>query len=78
MMRRADQHQVHAVDQPRVALEEIEQLGAALVLVDPPDVDGEPVAQSNFWRKRRRWCAGNLRSDADDHSGDVAGCSTTL
>ena len=40
--RAADEHQVEAARKRRgVAQEEVEQLLAALVLVDPPDVDGK-------------------------------------
>ena len=55
MMRRADQHQVHAFDERRaVMLEEIEQLGAALVLVDAADVDREPIAHVELLAEPRR------------------------
>ena len=44
-VRRADQDQVHAIDQRRaVVFEELEQLEAAFVLVDAADVDREAVS----------------------------------
>ena len=71
MCARADQHQVHAVDERRaVVLEEFEQLGAALVLVDAADVDREAIAHVELLPEAPGVRAlGNLRADADHHAG---------
>ena len=50
-------------------LEEIEQLDAALVLVDAPDVDREAIAQVELLPEAAAVRAfGDLRADADDHA----------
>ena len=59
----------------QVALEELEQLLAALVLVDAADVDGERAADVVLLPEARRLrVLRHLRSDADDDRRHVAGC----
>ena len=72
--RRADEHQVHALGhRPAVALEELEQLAAALVLVDPADVDREPVAEIELLAKARG--AGLVREWPTRHPTTTPGTS---
>jgi len=55
----------------QVALEELEQLVAALVLIDAADVDRERSADVVFLAEAGALrIVGHLRSDADDDSGN--------
>ena len=65
---RPDEHQIQAVRiHHRVALEEREELFAALVLVDAPDVNRErPLDVELLPEPPRLRAIRNLRSDADD------------
>ena len=65
------EHEVHAVDERRaVMLEELEQLDAALVLVDAADVDREAIAHVELLAEAPAVRSfRNLRADADDHAG---------
>ncbi len=53
----------------QVRVEELEQLLAALVLVDAADVDGERTADVELLPETRRLRIGrHFRADADDHA----------
>ena len=79
-VRRADQHEVHAVDERRaVVLEEFEQLDAALVLVDAADVDREAIAHVELLAEaRRRSTAREFPSRRRRPRRAPSGCSTTV
>ena len=66
-VRCTDQHQVHAIDQRRaVVFEELEQLEAALVLVDAANVDRESVAHLELLAEAAAVRPfGNLGANAD-------------
>ncbi len=67
---RADEHQVHAVDERgAVVLEVLEELGAALVLVDAAHVDREAVADAELLAEAAGVRSlGHFRSDTHHHA----------
>ena len=71
----ADEDQIEAVRvHDRVALEELEELAAALVLVDAADVDRErPLDVELLPKAPRLRPLGNGRTHADDDARDPAG-----
>ena len=65
-----------SADDPRVALEVVEQLRAALVLVDAADVDREPIAEVELLPepRRRRSAAGISDPTPTTTPGHVVCC----
>src|SRR4029078_9091388 len=69
-VRRADQAEVHAVDERcAVVCEELEQLDAAFVLIDASDIDRKAIAHVELLAEatgvRSLW---NFRSNADHYA----------